>query len=116
MKFTFNISSIGGQIVRIDLKGRLLSGDEAKTLLEAADQELTEGKNRFVINLKELEFVNSAGLSSLISLLTKARNKSGEVAIYGTNKRLEELIILTKLNTVFNIFKSEDEALEVINE
>lgn len=102
--------------MRIVLKGRLLSSDEAINLLIAADKEIANGNNLFIINLKELEFVNSAGLSSLISLLTKARNKGGEVAIYGTNKRLEELIILTKLNTVFDIFKTEDEALQAINE
>ncbi len=102
--------------MRIDLTGRLLSRDQAGELMLAADRQLSAGNNRFVINLSDLSFVNSAGLSSLILLLTKARKNNGEVVIFGSNKRLEELIILTKLNTVFSIFATESEAIEAINE
>ncbi len=116
MSFSFNILPISESIVRIDLAGRLLSRDQAGELMMAADQQLSAGNNRFVINLSELAFVNSSGLSSLILLLTKARKSSGEVVIFGSNKRLEELIILTKLNTVFSIFETELEAIEAIKE
>tara|TARA_R110002049_G_scaffold120471_10_gene274920 strand:- start:3661 stop:4011 length:351 start_codon:yes stop_codon:yes gene_type:complete len=115
LEFTFNISPLHADALRIDLKGRLLSKDQAEELMLAADTEIANGKNKFIISLEALEFINSAGLSSLISLLTKARKSNGEVAIFGTNKRIEELLVLTKLNTVFNIFKTEGEALQNIN-
>lgn len=116
MSFSFNILPLSESVVRIDLFGRLLARDEANDLMIAADNQLSSGNNRFVINLSDLAFVNSAGLSSLILLLTKARKNNGEVVIFGSNKRLEELIILTKLNTVFSIFKTESEAIEAIKE
>jgi len=66
------------------------------------------------LKLKELSYINSTGINVLINLLTKARNAGGELAICNINESIKKLLIISKLNTIFNSFESENEALETL--
>lgn len=58
--------------------------------------------------------MNSSGLNTLIQLLTKTRNSGGETVIYNMNKKINELLLITKLNTLFKIVETEQEALTLL--
>lgn len=103
-------------MLRIDLKGNILEKSQTQDMMIAVDQLLLDGRNNYLINLNELNYMNSSGLNSLVALLTKARSNSGEAVVFGVNERIEKLIILTKLNTVFSLYKTEAEALQAIKE
>ena len=58
--------------------------------------------------------MNSSGLNVLIQLLTKTRNNGGESVIFNVNKKITELLIITKLNTLFKIAETEEEAIKML--
>ncbi len=116
MEFSYIIEKLPQQIAKVSLKGDILDKESCNNLMMEVDHHLMDGHNKLIINLKELNYMNSAGLSSLISLLTKARNVGGEAVIYGLNNRIKQLIVLTKLNTIFSVMETEDEAIKTINE
>ncbi len=114
MEFSFNIQKLSNNVLCITLKGDILDRSQTEGLAMEVDNAFLDGFNRVMINLSEVNYMNSSGLSSLISLLTKARKADGEAVIFGLNERVERLIVLTKLNTIFSVYKTEKEALEAI--
>lgn len=98
----------------LELKGELIDKNQALDLIKAVDELLEEGKNKFVIDLSELRYMNSSGLNVLIQLLTKTRNKGGESVICHVSKKVNELLIITKLNTLFKVTETKEEAFKLL--
>ncbi len=115
MSFSFNTSLQKG-IQTIGLEGRLMDKDEAIELVEEVEYIISNGINKFVINLSQLEYMNSSGLNTLVSILTKARNGGGEVVIANVHERIQQLLVITKLNTVFTVAESVEAATEMLNQ
>jgi anti-sigma B factor antagonist len=97
------------------LDGELIDRNQAKELLAETEAAITKGENKILLNLKELQYINSSGLNVLINILTKARKASGEVIICNVNKKIGELLIITKLDSIFKVSASEEEAIELLN-
>ncbi len=97
------------------LSGELIDKNQAKELLAEVDQLTTSGQNKILLNLNNLDYVNSSGLNVFINILTKARKSSGEVVICSVNSKIEELLVITKLDSIFKVSDSEQEALEILN-
>lgn len=94
------------------LSGNLTQETESKSLINYVMEYILPRSNRFIIDLKDLQFLNSSGLGALITILTKARKENGEVIIVNVNEQIQKLLIMTKLNTVFTIAESHAIAFE----
>ncbi len=111
MIFDFTISEQPAYVI-VTLKGELIEKNQANDLLVKIDELLLSNKNKFAINMADLKYMNSSGLNTLIQLLTKARKSGGDTVIYNMNKKINELLLITKLNTLFKIFDTEEQALK----
>lgn len=96
------------------LKGELIDKNQAIDLIKEVDDLLEKGSNKFVIDLAELRYMNSSGLNVLIQLLTKTRTRGGESVICNVSKKVNELLIITKLNTLFKVTETKEEAFKLL--
>ncbi len=108
-------SSRQNNINVFELNGELIDRNQAKNLLEEIDAVISKGENKILLNLAELKYVNSSGLNVLINILTKTRKAAGDVAICCVNHKITELLVITKLDSIFNVSSSENAAMEVLN-
>jgi anti-sigma B factor antagonist len=113
MVFDFTVSNHGNYAV-INLSGNLIEKGQAISLLEKAEEMSKENCNRWAIDLEKLIYMNSSGLNTLIQLLTKARVAGGEAVLYNMNKKINELILITKLHTLFKVADTKADALSIL--
>jgi anti-sigma B factor antagonist len=102
MIFTFEIVKQENYCL-INLNGELLESSQGNLLLEELEKKLSEGNLNFIVDFSKLNFLNSCGLGILVRMLTKIRNKSGEIVGFGLNEKVNKLLIITKLNQLFTI-------------
>ena len=114
MSFGFNTKLEGG-IAHIQLDGRLIDKDEAENLFGEVNGHLERSVLLFIIDLESLEYMNSSGLNVLVNILTKVRNAGGELAICRVPDRINELLVMTKLNTVFSVTETLDDAKDLVS-
>lgn len=98
----------------LELSGELIDKNQAIDLIKAVDELLEYGKNKLVIDLSNLKYMNSSGLNVLIQLLTKTRTRGGESVICHVSKKVNELLIITKLNTLFKVTDTKEEAMKLL--
>jgi len=95
----------------VSLNGELIEREQGKTLLAEIDKLVEEEHLKYVFDLSGLKYINSSGLSVLINILTKARKLGGEVIISCVSKKVNELLIITKLHTIFTVTDSIEKAI-----
>lgn len=98
-------------IVILDLDGRLTVGQEAGALREAVLKLSTEGRNNVVLNLEKVEYIDSTGLGGLVICFTTLKRGGGALKLLNLNRRNVELLVLTKLQTVFEVFNDEQDSV-----
>src|SRR5579875_1800451 len=98
-------------IVVLDLAGRLVAGPDAADMRRVFDHLQAQGRNRIVLNLKHVEYIDSTGLGTLVIGHSAAADSGGAMKLLHLSKRSAELLILTKLSTVFEIFDDEQGAI-----
>tara|TARA_R110000868_G_scaffold230025_3_gene483156 strand:+ start:412 stop:747 length:336 start_codon:yes stop_codon:yes gene_type:complete len=96
----------------ITLSGRLIEKSQADGLIKEFESLVENGTNRYLMSLEELEYVNSTGLNLLIGMFTSARNSGGELVIGGISPKVNKLMVMTKLDSIFKIYSSVAEAAE----
>jgi anti-sigma B factor antagonist len=114
MFFDFTIEKKENHAI-ITIGGNLIEKGQATPLLEKADELVTEGCIKWAIDMEKLLYMNSSGLNTLIQLLTKARVAGGEAVLFNMNKKINELILITKLNTLFKVTETGDEAFKLLD-
>ncbi|MDF2438548.1 MAG: anti-sigma-factor antagonist [Bacteroidota bacterium] len=114
MIFDFKSKSEKG-IHIYELMGELIDKDQSTALMAEIDAAVAKGENKILLDLASLKYINSSGLNIFINILTKARKASGDVAICCVNKKINELLVITKLNSVFNVSSSTEEAMAILN-
>ncbi|MEO7146132.1 MAG: STAS domain-containing protein [Bryobacteraceae bacterium] len=97
-------------IVIFDLKGRLTVG-EATNLREQVIEAVKQGRIKIILNLAGVEYIDSTGLGGMVICFTTLQKAGGSLKLENLNKRNIELIVLTKLHTVFEIFSEEQDAV-----
>ena len=97
------------------LFGELVDRSQAKELIAEIDALITKEENKILLNFEDLRYINSSGLNVLINILTKVRNASGDIAICCVNKKIDELLVITKLDDIFNVDAGEEQAIEKLN-
>jgi anti-sigma B factor antagonist len=98
-------------ILVIDCSGRIIFGEESSLLRDEVKKVIPENK-RIVLNLGEVNYIDSGGLGILVSLDTTARNADSTIKLTNLTKRIGDLLQVTKLLTVFAVYNSEAEAIE----
>jgi len=98
-------------ILIVDCVGRIVFGDESSALREAVKKAIAEN-NRIVLNLGEVTYIDSGGLGTLVALHTTAQNAGGAIKLANLTKRVDDLLQVTKLLTVFDVYNSEAEAVD----
>ncbi len=99
-------------VVILHLKGDMIGGPDAAMLGEELHQLIESGKRRFLLDMAEVDWMNSSGLGILIGGLTTVRNSGGDLKLLGLSRKIRELLKITKLDCVFETFDQEGEALE----
>jgi anti-sigma B factor antagonist len=110
MSFNYQIAKDNGLAI-LNMDGKLVDKAEAVEISVEIDEELAEGTSKFVIDLSRLEYMNSTGLNILINLMNKSRNAGGEAVIVGVKPRIMALFAVTKLNSVFTMRDTLQEAI-----
>ena len=94
------------------ISGDLIGEDNGTQLVSAVNEAMTHEALTCIIDISGLRYINSTGIGVLITILTKFRNKGGEVFLMNPSESVKKLLIITKLNSIFHIIKSEEEALK----
>ncbi|MBX9853569.1 MAG: STAS domain-containing protein [Cytophagaceae bacterium] len=108
MKYT---SKVNGNILFIQLQGDLIGEENGLELVDHVNDNINDQVILCAIDLSEVRYMNSSGIGVLITLLTKFRNKGGEVVLINPSDQIKKLLIITKLNAIFNIVNNEQEAM-----
>jgi anti-sigma B factor antagonist len=110
MKLTLAAQVTDGILI-LHCSGRIVYGDESSLLRRTANKALSEN-NRIVLNLGEVDYVDSTGLGTLVELHTSAHNAGGAIKFTRLTKPVSHLLQITKLLTVFDVHNSDSEAVE----
>jgi len=98
-------------VLILDLKGRLKAGDEVTAFRDKIDSVVQSGVHNLVANLEGVDYIDSTGLGALVVSATSLRKNSGNMKLLNLNRRNIELLVMTKLATVFEIFNDEQDAV-----
>jgi anti-sigma B factor antagonist len=98
-------------IAIVDATGRIVFGDESASLRDTVKRVISENK-RIVLNLGDVTYIDSGGLGTLVALYTTARGAGGTIKLASLTKRVGDLLQVTKLLTVFDVFDNEKQALD----
>jgi anti-sigma B factor antagonist len=98
-------------IVVLDLDGRITAGPEATVFRERIDELVAAGKPNIILNMANIDYVDSTGLGALVVCSTRIRRASGNIKLLNVSRRNIELLVMTKLATIFELFDDEQEAV-----
>jgi anti-sigma B factor antagonist len=98
-------------ITVIKLEGNVLGGPDATALNDILHKLLDKKKRKIVVDLSGVESMNSSGLSMLIGALTTVRNAGGILKIAAPSKKIESLLVITKLTSVFELYRTVKKAI-----
>ena len=101
---------VGGVSI-LDLSGKIVLGEGDIQVRERIKDLLADGQRRILLNLAEVNYIDSAGLGALISSYTTTKRDGGSLRLVNLTRRIQDLLAITKLITVFETFETESEAL-----
>src|SRR4030095_14113195 len=99
-----------GETTILDLEGKVLLGEESTALRDAIRGLLDSGKKRILLNMGGVSAVDSSGLGTLVSCHATARREGARLGLYGLSGRVNDVMTLTKLATVFDLYEDEKTA------
>jgi anti-sigma B factor antagonist len=99
------------EITILDLSGRITLGEGSVILRDSIRELLTQGKKHILLNLAEVNYIDSSGIGELVSAFTSVRNQGGELKLLNLTKKVHDLLQITKLYTVFDIKDDEPSAV-----
>ncbi len=101
-----------GEVIVLDISGRITLGEGNVMLREIVRDLADKGNKRIVLNLGEVNYIDSSGVGELVKTHTTIRNKGGELKLTNLNERVHDLLRMTRLSAVFDIQKDEASALK----
>jgi len=102
-------------ITILDLSGRITLGEGSVTLRDAVHDVLAKGSKKILLNLENINYIDSSGIGELVSGFTSVRNAGGELKLLNLTKKVHDLLQITKLYTVFDIWDNETSAISAFN-
>lgn len=114
MDQAYAFSQVGNiKVLRVN---NLLSEFTNREILQLAQDRIDQGFTKFVVNLEGMPYTNSVGLNFLISLQARCQDQQGAVVVSHVSNKIIQLLEITKLQPLFTITQSEEDALTLINE
>lgn len=101
-----------GEVTVLDLDGDMRIGESLVMFQLTIRRLLEEGRRKILLNLAGVEYIDSSGLGELIASYTNLDKKGGEIKLLHLSRRVRELMVITKLLTVFDVHENESEALD----
>ena len=98
-------------IIIIDLSGQITLGDATAAIRDEIRDELNHGARNILLNLADVSYIDSSGLGELTSAFTSVKNRNGALKLLSLTKRVHDLMQITKLYTVFDVYDDEKNAL-----
>jgi anti-sigma B factor antagonist len=99
-------------VMILDVHGRIILGDEIHTLRDAVRNLIAEDKKKIILNLADVDYLDSSGLGELVSCFTTVRNAGGELKLLKLSQKVHDILFVTKLYTVFDIRDDEFTAVK----
>ena len=96
----------------VQINGRIELGEGSAAVRDVVRDLLAKGRKKILLNLADVDYIDSAGLGSLVSSFTSVRNDDGELKLVYLTKKVQDLLQMTRLYTVFEIFDDEEAALK----
>ncbi|MCB0497880.1 MAG: STAS domain-containing protein [Cyclobacteriaceae bacterium] len=113
MKFKIKIA---GKATVVSISEDITSMYDSKDLIAAVEENLNVDNRNIILDLAEVNYINSAGINVLLTVLTSVRNKEGELVLASISEKVKSLLVITKLNSIFTVKNSVEESLQFINE
>jgi anti-sigma B factor antagonist len=98
------------EAVVLELKGNVMGGDDTKDFNDLLHKYIDEGKKNIIVDLHDVKFMNSSGLGMLIGGLTTVKKAEGNLKLANVTDKIQSLLVITKLITIFESYNSVDEA------
>jgi anti-sigma B factor antagonist len=112
MQLKLNTRTLDDRVIVVDCVGRIVFGEESSELRDRVKALLAEGSRRIVLNLGEVTYIDSGGLGTLVALYTTAQTAGASIKLAHLTRRVGDLLQVTKLLTVFDVYDTEEEAVE----
>jgi anti-sigma B factor antagonist len=96
----------------LDVNGRIVLGDEIGDLRDAVRRLLADGKKKIILNLAEVDYIDSSGVGELVGCFTTVRKAGGELKLLKLSQKVKDVLYVTKLYTVFDIRDDEFTAVK----
>jgi anti-sigma B factor antagonist len=100
-----------GDVTILDMDGKITIGEGSVALRTAIRRLLEEGKKNILLNLAKVGYIDSSGIGELVSSYTAINKEGGELKLLNLTQKLQDLLTITKLLTVFDVYESGEEAL-----
>jgi anti-sigma B factor antagonist len=111
MNMTTSTRQVGGVTI-VDISGRIVLGEESAALREMVCDLLGKGQKRILLNLSDVNYIDSSGLGNLVSSFTSARKQGGELKLLNLTNKVHDVMQITRLYTVFEILDDEATAVK----
>jgi anti-sigma B factor antagonist len=98
-------------IIIIDLSGQITLGDATAAIRDEIRDQLNQGARNILLNLADVSYIDSSGLGELTSAFSSVKNRNGALKLLSLTKRVHDLMQITKLYTVFDIYDDEKKAI-----
>jgi len=106
----FMVEKLVDDVMVLDLRGRLVLGEETEALRQRVKRLIAAGHKRVIFDLEEVSYIDSSGLSTLISSFVSVRNQGGQLKLLKLTQRVSDLMQITKLSTVFDVYEKLEDA------
>jgi len=101
-----------GQVTIVDLSGRISLGEGSALLRKTIRDLLESGQGKILLNLGDVNYIDSSGIGELVSAFSAVRNRNGELKLLNLTKKVHDLLQITKLFTVFDVYNDESSAVQ----
>ena len=101
-----------GEVTVLDLKGKITLNEGDEILKDKINSLIQQGRNRILLNLADVPYIDSAGLGEIVRTYTTVSRQGGQLKLVNLTKRITDLLMITKLLTVFETFEVEQDAIK----
>ena len=113
MKFSH---SVNDNILTLTLEGDLIGENSGIDLVEVVNTQIAAGLRLCIVDIGKLRYINSSGIGVLITIMTKFRNKGGDICLLEPSENVKKLLIVTKLNAIFEVARDRKEAINILRQ
>jgi anti-sigma B factor antagonist len=108
MALTFETKKVGSVCVLVP-SGRIVIGEEVTALREKIKDLLAQGQKNILLNFSSVSYIDSTGVGALVGSFTTIRNQGGQMKLSNLSQRVQDILLVTKLLTVFDVYEKEED-------